>query len=107
MTRWSQFLAMATAQLSSRSSLRDVISNLSTYEQLAGKLLAQCLAHAPRHGFRFKNRLYSLDSSTIDLCLSVFPWVRFRTVMTQIRIAICVYLLLGYLNFASRIGQSM
>ena len=29
MTRWSQFVAMATAQLAGRSSLRDVVSNLS------------------------------------------------------------------------------
>ena len=29
---------------------------------------------APRHGFRFKNKLYSLDSSLIDLSLAVFPW---------------------------------
>lgn len=36
-------------------------------------------SNTPRHGFRFKNKLYSLDVSTIDLCLSVFPWVRFRT----------------------------
>jgi putative transposase len=100
MTRWSQFVAMATAQLSNRSSLRDVVSNLTAqasklyhlgaaivsrsslarineqqpytlYEQLAGKLLAQCQARAPRHGFRFKNKLYSLDTSTIDLCLCV------------------------------------
>ncbi|MCG7917078.1 MAG: DUF4372 domain-containing protein [Candidatus Thiodiazotropha taylori] len=106
MTRRSQFIALVTAQLSSRSSLRDVVSNLSAqasklfhlgavivsrsslarvneqqpyilYEQLAGKLLAQCQAHAPRHGFRFKNKLYSLDASTIELCVSVFPWTRF------------------------------
>jgi len=29
MTRWSQFISMALAQLSGRSSLRDVVSNLS------------------------------------------------------------------------------
>jgi hypothetical protein len=29
---------------------------------------------APRHNFRFKNKLYSLDATTIDLCLKVFPW---------------------------------
>jgi hypothetical protein len=29
---------------------------------------------APRHGFHFKNKLYSLDSSLIDLSLAVFPW---------------------------------
>ncbi|APZ43346.1 hypothetical protein BW247_09790 [Acidihalobacter ferrooxydans] len=46
--------------------------------QLVGKLLVQCQARAPRHGFRFKNTLYSLDASTVDLCLGVFPWVKFR-----------------------------
>jgi len=48
------------------------------YEGLFHKLLSRCQQHAPRHGFRFKNKLYSLDSSTIDLCLSVFPWAKFR-----------------------------
>lgn len=28
--------------------------------------------------FRFKNRLFLLDSSTISLCLSLFPWAQFR-----------------------------
>lgn len=28
--------------------------------------------------FRFKNRLLSLDSTTIPLCLSLFPWAEFR-----------------------------
>lgn len=28
--------------------------------------------------FRFKNKLYSLDSTTISLCLSLFPWASFR-----------------------------
>jgi hypothetical protein len=31
-----------------------------------------------RHGFRFKNPLYSMDSTTIDLCLSLCPWADFR-----------------------------
>jgi len=31
-----------------------------------------------KHAFRFKNKLLSLDSTTISLCLSVFPWARFR-----------------------------
>ena len=31
-----------------------------------------------QHKFRFKNKLLSLDSTTISLCLSLFPWVRFR-----------------------------
>jgi len=31
-----------------------------------------------RHKFRFKNKLLSLDSTTISLCLSLFPWAKFR-----------------------------
>jgi hypothetical protein len=36
-------------------------------------------SRAPGHTFRFKNPLYSLDSSTITLCLSMFRWAKFRT----------------------------
>ena len=28
--------------------------------------------------FRFKNKLLSLDSTTISLCLNLFPWAQFR-----------------------------
>lgn len=28
--------------------------------------------------FRFKNKLLSLDSTTISLCLELFPWAKFR-----------------------------
>jgi hypothetical protein len=31
-----------------------------------------------RHKFRFKNKLLSLDSTTISLCLTLFPWAKFR-----------------------------
>jgi len=106
-SRWSQFVALGLAQLSGRDSLRDIVSNLSAqaaklyhlgiravtrsslarlneqqphelYEALFYKLFSRCQGQAPRHGFRFKNKLYSLDASTIDLCLSVFPWAKFR-----------------------------
>ena len=33
---------------------------------------------ARQHKFRFKNKLLSLDSTTISLCLNLFPWARFR-----------------------------
>ena len=107
MTRWNQFVAMAVAQLAGRCSLRDIVSNLSAqsrklyhlgvgevarsslarvnaeqphglYEELFGRLLARCRTAAPGHRFRFRNPLYSLDATTIDLCLSMFPWARFR-----------------------------
>jgi len=100
-SRWSQFVTMSIAQLSGRSSLRDVVENVSVqeqrlyhlgstklsrsnlsrinekkpcslYEELFGKLLKRCQGLAPGHGFRFKNELYSLDATTIDLCLSLF-----------------------------------
>src|SRR5215813_9185478 len=33
-----------------------------------------------RSRFRFKNKLLSLDSTTISLCLNLFPWARFKTI---------------------------
>ncbi len=33
---------------------------------------------AKKHKFRFKNKLLSLDSTTISLCLDLFPWAKFR-----------------------------
>ncbi|MFC1589139.1 transposase [Pseudomonadota bacterium] len=32
---------------------------------------------APKHRFRFKNKLYSLDASLIDLSLKIFPWAHY------------------------------
>ena len=58
----------------------------SLYEALFGKLLHRCQAMAPNHHFRFKNPLYSLDASTIDLCLSVFPWADFRSTKGAIKL---------------------
>lgn len=107
-SRWSQFITMAIAQLSGRNSLRDIVDNMNAqthrlyhlgssklsrtslarinedkphtlYESLFGKLLARCQGAVPGHDFRFKNPLYSLDATTIDLCLSVFPWAEFRS----------------------------
>jgi hypothetical protein len=36
-------------------------------------------------GFRFKNKLLSLDSTTISLCLSLFPWAEFKTIKGGIK----------------------
>jgi hypothetical protein len=33
---------------------------------------------ARKRKFRFKNKLLSLDSTTISLCLALFPWAKFR-----------------------------
>ena len=50
--------------------------------------MSRCQGLAPRHDFRFKNKLYSLDASTIDLCLSVFPWAKFRTTKGAVKLHI-------------------
>jgi len=39
---------------------------------------AHALAAQQKRRFRFKNPLVSIDSTTIELCLSVFDWARFR-----------------------------
>lgn len=57
-----------------------------------------CRSESPgkKKKFRFKNKLLSLDSTTIDLCLSLFPWADFR----QTKGAVKLHLLLdhdGYL----------
>ena len=114
-SRWSQFVTMSIAQLSGRCSLRDIVENVSAqqrrlyhlgcaklsrsnlsrinedkpyelYEALFGKLLKRCQTQAAGHGFRFKNELYSLDATTIDLCLSLFPWAKFRKSKGAVRL---------------------
>ena len=115
MSRWAQFAALGLAQLTGRQSLRDIVSNLAAqgrklyhlgvgtvsrsslarvnteqpytlYEALFERLLGRCREHAPRHGFRFKNKLYAVDASTIDLCLAVFPWATFRRTKAAIKL---------------------
>jgi len=114
-SRWTQFVAMATAQLTGRSSLRDVElvmeaqsrslyhlgvgeihrSTLARvnerqphtlYEELFGRLMSRCKQTAPKHGFRFKNPLYSLDSSIIDVCLETFPWEEINAKKYRLRL---------------------
>ncbi len=114
-SRWSQFVCLSMAQLTGRNSLRDMIENISAqahrlyhlgsaklsrsnlsrinedkpytlYEALFSKLLKRCQGHVPGHQFTFKNALYSLDASTIDLCLSMFPWAKFRSTKGAVKL---------------------
>jgi len=118
-SRWSQFVTMAIGQLSGRRSLRDLVDNVSAqqqrlyhlgsaklsrsnlsrinedkpcelYQSLFAALLKRCQSAAPGHGFRFKNELYSMDASTIDLCLSVFPWASFRKAKGGIKLHVAM-----------------
>ena len=38
------------------------------------------------HQFNFTNKLYSLDASTVDLCLSVFPWAKFKSTKSTVKL---------------------
>ena len=44
--------------------------------------------------FRFKNKLLSLDSSTISLCLSLFPWAKFRRTKGAVKLT-CYWITMG------------
>jgi hypothetical protein len=51
------------------------------FERLFFKILERFRQHemlGQAKRFRFKNRLLSLDSTTITLCLALFPWARYR-----------------------------
>jgi putative transposase len=114
-SRWSQFVCLSMAQLTGRNSLRDMVENISAqahrlyhlgsaklsrsnlsrinedkpytlYETLFGQLLKRCQNHAPQHPFSFKNKLYSLDASTVDLCLSMFPWAKFKSTKGAVKL---------------------
>src|ERR1019366_6722664 len=68
---WDQLLAMSFAQLTYRESLRDIEACLRS---MSGKLY-----HMGLRGRVARSTLAdALDSTTIDLCLSLFPWANFR-----------------------------
>jgi IS4 transposase len=48
------------------------------FKDLFAEMYSLCRPHAPQHKFRFTSKLFSLDATTIKLCLSLFPWASFR-----------------------------
>lgn len=80
---------LGSAKLS-RSNLSRINENkpYALYEALFGKLLARCQRVAPDHNFKFNHPLYSLDASTIDVCLSAFLWADFRTTKGAVKLYI-------------------
>ena len=106
LTRWSQFTALSIGHLSGRQSLRDIEATLRSqgqhryhvgtqsisrsalsraneqldyrfYERLFQCLYRRCSQPRQGHGFRFKNKLFSLDASLIDVSMKVFPWATY------------------------------
>jgi len=105
---WKLFVCHVFAQLSGVDSLRDLETTLRSklrsfyhlgldgfsrstmadanekrdsaiFEKMFNELTMMAQGRAPGHKFKFRNPLYSLDSSTITLCLSMFRWAKFRT----------------------------
>ncbi len=68
------------------------------YEKIFYQLLYKCQGQLDvgKRRFRFKNKLFSLDATVIELCASLFDWAKFR----QTKGAVKLHLLLdhdGYL----------
>jgi hypothetical protein len=123
---WDHFVAMLFCQLAQAKSLREICGGLACclgklkhlamttapnkstlsyanahrpwqmFQDLFYETLDFCKKVAPVKKFRFKNKLLTLDATTISLCLSIFPWAKFR----QTKGAVKLHLLLdhdGYL----------
>ena len=107
-TCWNQPLTLKFGQLSNRGYLRDLIvameahagklyhlgigksvtrSNLSKaneqryyriFEEFAFFMIAKARKRRIQKTFEINGHVYAFDSTTIDLCLSVFEWAKFR-----------------------------
>jgi len=58
------------------------------YAELAQRLIVQArrLYASESLGIDLVNSVYALDSTTIDLCMSVFPWAHFRSTKSAVKI---------------------
>jgi len=104
---WNHFTALLFGQLGGQNSLRSIESGLAVKEKSLYHLgvastkrstlsyanqhrnsdlfrdmfflmVEKCRHLMPGHRMKFKNPLYSIDSTTISLCLSVFDWAKSR-----------------------------
>ena len=108
LSSWSQFVSMLFCQLGRAHSLREIEGGLKSCEGKLAHLgieaparssLSYANGHRPwvlfekvfyglfetvaakavgKKKFRFKNKLVSIDSTVIDLCLSMYDWAKFR-----------------------------
>ncbi len=76
----------------SRSTLADAneLRDWRIYAEFAHRLIGQArqLYSQDDLGLDLTNTVYALDSTTIDLCLSVFPWANFRTTKAAVKMHI-------------------
>jgi hypothetical protein len=115
-TCWGQFVAMLFCQLGRAHSLREITGGLRScegklkhlgitapshstlayanehrpwelYPLVFGQLLQRCQSEGQgKKKFRFKNKLVSLDSSIIDLSVTLFDWAKFRRTKGAIKL---------------------
>ena len=112
---WTHFVALLFGQFYSQSGLRGIVNGLSIqakklyhlgicrvklstlsyannhrphelFQHIFEELLGQTVEIAPKHKFKFNNPLYSMDSTTIDLCLSLYDWAKFRKTKAGIKL---------------------
>jgi len=112
---WTHFVSMLFGQLAGHDSLRGIEAGLASqsnqlyhlgvkpvhrstlayannkrphelFKKIFFQMLSKCQSIAPKHKFRFKNKLYSLDVTTIDLCLSLYDWAKFRTTKGAVKL---------------------
>lgn len=105
-TTWNQLILLLYAQSTGKDSLREIETGFKAhdgswyhlgvnsvakssladanrrrsyqiFEKLFYSLLKQCQEVLPERDFSFKNPLYSFDSTTIKLCLSIFDWAKY------------------------------
>ena len=73
----------------SRSTLADANErrNWRLFEALGHRLIATAveLYRKEDNGLGLKEPLYAMDSTTIDLCLSLFPWADFRSTKAAVK----------------------
>lgn len=116
LSSWSQFVAMLFCQLGRAHSLREIEGGLKSCEGKLAHLgieaparssLSYANGHCPwtlfekvfyglfeivaakavgKKKFRFKNKLVSIDSTMIDLCLSMYDWAKFRTTKGAVKL---------------------
>jgi len=116
LSSWSQFVGMLFCQLGRAHSLREIEGGLKSCEGKLAHLgieaparssLSYANGHRPwelfekvfyglfetvaakavgKKKFRFKNKLVSIDSTVIDLCLSMYDWAKFRTTKGAVKL---------------------
>src|SRR5512139_760668 len=115
-TCWGQFVAMLFCQLGRAHSLREITGGLRScegklrhlgiatpsrstlayanehrpwqlYQRLFLQLLDRCQSQVQeKKKFRFKNKLMGLDSTIIDLSVTLFDWAKFRRTKGAIKL---------------------